>query len=141
MLCNTTSYLILRQKIFFSFESCKTDHKCGGGVSSTCDYFQAYLCIGWGTPFIAVGLNIYLQLLDMGDDPRCMVGYSNMVKWFFFVPVIFAAAFSLLAMLVVMCNLQAPALRKKSLVQDHSNLSKGVFMLVMPKNQLQTQGG
>ena len=92
--------------------------------------FQAYLCIGWGTPFIAVGVNIYLQLLDMGDDPRCMVGYSNLVKWFFFVPVMFAAAFSLLAMLVVMCNLQAPALRKRSLIQDHSNLAKGVFVLV-----------
>ncbi|WP_304012929.1 hypothetical protein, partial [Cylindrospermopsis raciborskii] len=71
-----------------------------------------------------------LQLLDMGDDPRCMVGYSNWVKWFFFVPVIFAAAFSLVAMMVVMCNLQAPALRKRSLVLDHSNLVKGVFVLV-----------
>jgi hypothetical protein len=33
-------------------------------------------------------------------------------------------------MLVVMCNLQAPALRKKSLVEDHSTLAKGVFALV-----------
>ena len=80
---------------------------------------------------MSVGINIYLQLLDMGDDPRCMVGYSNGVKWFFFVPVIFAASFSLLAMLVVMCNLQAPALRRRSLILDHSNLAKGVFVLVL----------
>jgi hypothetical protein len=32
--------------------------------------FQAYLCIGWGAPLIAVGLNIFMQLVDMGDDPR-----------------------------------------------------------------------
>jgi hypothetical protein len=71
-----------------------------------------------------------MQLLDMGDDPRCMVGWSNLVKWYFFVPVMFAAGFSLVAMLVVMCNLQAPALRKKSLIEDHSTLAKGVFVLV-----------
>jgi hypothetical protein len=63
-----------------------------------------------------------------------MIGHSNLVKWFFFVPVIFSAAFSLVAMLVVMCNLQAPALRKKSLIQDHSNLAKGVFVLVHDAN-------
>ena len=50
-----------------------------------------YLLLGWGTPMIALGYNIRQNLMDFGDDPRCFVGWSNAVKWQFFLPLLAGA--------------------------------------------------
>ena len=67
---------------------------------------------------VAVGINIYLHLLQMGNDPRCMVGWDKEVKLFFFSPVIVAASLSVIVMTIVHCNLKTPALRKDSFIED-----------------------
>ena len=54
----------------------------------------------------------------MGDDPRCMVGWEADVKMAFFLPVISLAALSVLIMSIVHCNVNTPALRKASLIED-----------------------
>ena len=40
---------------------------------------------------IALGYNIYTSLMDFGNDPKCFVGWSNIVKWQFFVPLLIGA--------------------------------------------------
>ena len=37
---------------------------------------------------VALGYNIYENLPDFGDDPRCFVGWANSVKWHFFLPLL-----------------------------------------------------
>ena len=39
------------------------------------------------------------------------VGWENEVKWRFFAPVLAAASFAFLLMLIVLCNLATPAIR------------------------------
>ena len=43
---------------------------------------------------IALGYNIYVSLMDFGDDPKCFVGWSNIVKWQFFLPLLVGAGVS-----------------------------------------------
>ena len=50
-----------------------------------------YLPLGWGMPMIALGYNIHVSLMDFGDDPKCFVGWSNIVKWQFFLPLLVGA--------------------------------------------------
>ena len=47
-----------------------------------------YLALGWGTPMISLGYNIYMSLMSFGDDPKCFVGWDNLVKWQFFIPLL-----------------------------------------------------
>ena len=47
-----------------------------------------YLCFAWGLPLIAVGINVLVQLDELGNDPRCMVGWINEAKLAFFIPMI-----------------------------------------------------
>ena len=42
-------------------------------------------------PMIALGYNIHVSLMDFGDDPKCFVGWSNIVKWQFFLPLLVVA--------------------------------------------------
>lgn len=49
---------------------------------------SVYLSFGWGVPMVALGYNIYENLPDFGDDPRCFVGWANSVKWHFFLPLL-----------------------------------------------------
>ena len=42
-------------------------------------------------PMIALGYNINVSLMDFGDDPKCFVGWSNIVKWQFFLPLLAGA--------------------------------------------------
>ena len=65
-----------------------------------------------------LGMNIYSHLPFMGDDPRCMVGWDADVKMAFFLPVIGLAALSVLLMTIVHCNINTPALRKASFIED-----------------------
>ena len=63
-------------------------------------------------------MNIYWHLLQMGDDPRCMVGWDADVKMAFFCPVIGFSALSAVLMAIVHCNINTPALRKASFIED-----------------------
>ena len=37
---------------------------------------------------ISLGYNIYMSLMSFGDDPKCFVGWDNLVKWQFFIPLL-----------------------------------------------------
>lgn len=89
-----------------------------------------YLPLGWGIPMIALGYNIYVSLMDFGDDPKCFVGWSNIVKWQFFVPLLLGAGLSFLAMIIVICNLATPAIRKSSILEELSSISSGLIAMV-----------
>ena len=54
----------------------------------------------------------------MGNDPRCMVSWDAEVKMAFFIPVIILATLSVVLMIIVHCNIRAPALRKASFIED-----------------------
>ena len=139
---------------------------------------SAYLGLGWGTPMIALGYNIYTSIMSFGDDPKCFVGWDNVVKWQFFIPLLAGAGvrlissclckversikrlsntfllalkknflfyfstlyshfmtlytqLSLLAMLIVVCNLATPAIRKSSILEEMSSLTAGLTVLVL----------
>ena len=51
----------------------------------------AYLPLAWGIPMISLGVNIFLSLMLMGDEPKCWVGWDNLVKWQFFIPLLSGA--------------------------------------------------
>lgn len=53
-----------------------------------------YLALGWGTPMISLGYNIFMSLMSFGDDPKCFVGWDNLVKWQFFIPLLAGAGVS-----------------------------------------------
>ena len=74
-------------------------------------YFISYIIIG-------LGINIYSHLLQMGNDPRCMVGWDAEVKMAFFFPVIVLAVLAVVLMTIVHCNIKTPALRKASFIED-----------------------
>merc|ERR1719266_2162672 len=42
---------------------------------------SVYLSLGWGSPMIALGYNIFMSLMSFGDEPKCFIGWDNMVKW------------------------------------------------------------
>jgi len=91
----------------------------------------AYLPLGWGVPMIALGYNIHASLMDFGDDPKCFVGWSNIVKWQFFLPLLVGAGLSLLAIVIVTCNLATPAIRKSSILEELSSVSAGLIAMVL----------
>jgi len=90
-----------------------------------------YLPLGWGVPMIALGYNIYVSLMDFGDDPKCMVGWSNIVKWQFFLPLLVGAGLSFMAIVIVICNLATPAIRKSSILEELSSVSSGLIAMVV----------
>lgn len=92
---------------------------------------RVYLTCSWGMAFFNVGLNIFLNLEGIGNDPRCMVGWENGVKLLFAAFVVAGAVAALLLMVVVILNIQTPAMRKKSLVEEMSSLAQGMFFLVI----------
>ena len=73
---------------------------------------------------IGLGINIYSYLLQMGNDPRCMVGWDAEVKMAFFFPVIVLAVLAVVLMTIVHCNIKTPALRKASFIEDQVILNK-----------------
>jgi len=91
---------------------------------------RAYLPIGWGMPMIALGHNIYISLIDFGDDPKCFVGWNNVVKWQFFLPLLVGAGMSFMAIVIVICNLATPAIRKSSILEEMSSISSGLIAMV-----------
>ena len=52
---------------------------------------SAYLAMGWGAAFISLGYNIFMSLMSFGDDPKCFIGWDNIVKWQFFIPLLTGA--------------------------------------------------
>jgi len=91
---------------------------------------RAYLPIGWGMPMIALGYNIFISLIDFGDDPKCFVGWNNVVKWQFFLPLLVGAGMSFMAIVIVICNLATPAIRKSSILEEMSSISSGLIAMV-----------
>merc|ERR1712150_440187 len=91
---------------------------------------KSYLCIGWGLPFLGLGTNIYVHILQMGNDPRCMVGWDAEVKMAFFLSVIALSAISVVLMTIVHCNVKAPALRKASFVENQGSIAKAFLTFV-----------
>lgn len=87
----------------------------------------SYLCLGWGVPAAGLGANVYWHLLQMGDDPRCMLGWAPGVKQAFFLPVISLAGAGLMVVAVALCNVHTHSLRQQSFVPDQSSLAKGSF--------------
>ena len=69
-------------------------------------------------------MNIYSHLLQMGNDPRCMVGWDAEVKMAFFFPVIVLAVLAVVLMTIVHCNIKTPALRKASFIEDQVIIHK-----------------
>ncbi len=85
---------------------------------------MVYLCYGYGLPFLALGYNVLQNLHLMGTDPNCMVAWPADPKWAFFGPVAALAAASLVLMLIVICNMSTPAMRKESIVEEMGSIAK-----------------
>ena len=92
---------------------------------------RVYLPTAWGLPAIALGLNVYQGLQHMGQDPKCMVGWENDVKWRFFAPVLGATSVALLLMFIVLCNLATPAIRKSSILEEVGSVCNGMVGIVV----------
>ena len=54
---------------------------------------------------------MYKHLIQMGTDPRCMVGWDKEVKLFFFLPVIVLSVLSVVLMIIVHCNLKTSTIQ------------------------------
>jgi len=93
---------------------------------NTASYPQVYLPLAWGVPLIALGYNIYTSLMDMGKDPKCVVGWETGVKWNFFLPLLTGASIGLILMSIVLCNLATPAIRKNSILEEVGSVSLGM---------------
>ncbi len=92
-------------------------------------YTEVYLCLAWGLAFLEVGISVTFHLEDLGDDPRCMIGWANEVKAFFWTFVLAGAIISVVLMLIVVCNISVSAMRKKTLVEEFSTLAYGLMVL------------
>ena len=79
-----------------------------------------FLPLAWGGSLISLGVSIFLRLGDMGDDPKCLVGWDNTVKWIFFGPVLSGAALSSIFSSISICNLAGPAIRKIHVIEEVS---------------------
>ena len=88
----------------------------------------AYLSLAWGLPMIALGLHIIINFDEMGDDPRCFIGWYNNVKWVFFIPILSFLGLALLIICIAMCNTNKPALRKETIAEEIVSLVKGLFI-------------
>ena len=91
---------------------------------------SSYLSLSWGVPMISLGYNLFMSIMYMGDDPRCWVGWENSIKWQFFIPLLAGAGLGLVAMMIVVCNLATPAIRKSSILEEMSSLTYGLLMVV-----------
>ncbi|TRY61634.1 hypothetical protein TCAL_09264 [Tigriopus californicus] len=92
---------------------------------------RTYLCFGYGVPLFHMGLSIYLHLQEMGTDPRCMVGWANEVKEAFYIPVAIFGILSVFLITIIVCNINTPAMRKESMVEELGSLAKGLGMFVL----------
>jgi len=90
-----------------------------------------YLPTAWGLPAIALGYNVFANLVDMGDDPKCMVGWENMVKWHFLGPLLIGVAAAFILMAIVLCNLATPAIRKSSILEEVGSVCNGMVCMVI----------
>ena len=77
----------------------------------------------------------------MGNDPRCMVGWDADVKMVFFLPVISLAVLSVLLMTIVHCNINTPALRKASFIEDQVIICLHQYYFIIKKLFLEWGGG
>ena len=41
---------------------------------------------------LSLGYSVFVSIINMGDDPKCWVGWDNLVKWQFFIPLLAGAA-------------------------------------------------
>ena len=48
--------------------------------------------MAWGLPMLSLGYSVFVSIINMGDDPKCWVGWDNLVKWHFFIPLLAGAA-------------------------------------------------
>ncbi len=92
---------------------------------------KVYLCYGYAAPFLCLGYNVLRNLALMGTDPGCMMGWDNAPKWAFFIPVAAFAAGSVVLMVIVVCNMNSPAMRKESIVEELGSIAKGMVLLVL----------
>ena len=94
-------------------------------------FTKVYLCYGYAIPFLGLGYNVFQNLALMGTEPGCMVGWDNDPKWAFFGPVVFLAYACLILMVIVVCNMSTPAMRKESIVEELGSIAKGMVLLVL----------
>ena len=47
--------------------------------------------MAWGLPMLSLGYSVFVSIINMGDDPKCWVGWDNLVKWQFFIPLLAGA--------------------------------------------------
>lgn len=92
---------------------------------------RTYLCFGYGVPLLHIGVSIFIHLQEMGTDPRCMVGWANEVKEAFYIPVAIFGILSVFLVLVMVCNINTPAMRKESMVEELGSLAKGLGVFVL----------
>ncbi len=94
-------------------------------------YTNFYLSMAWGVAFLHTGLEVYSYFNEMGNDPRCMIGWDTSLKYFFSIPAVGLPIFCMIVMLVVMCNLHTSAMRKKSLLEELRSIAHGVTLLTI----------
>lgn len=114
--------------LFLAAESHATFKAFTGGI--ILGRSRVYIPIAWGGSILALGYNIFFGLEEMGNDPRCLLSWENQVKWNFFIPVLSAAGVSLTVMVVLLCNIATPAMRKQSIVEELSSIFKGLLGMV-----------
>ncbi|KAF0303315.1 Adhesion G-protein coupled receptor G2 [Amphibalanus amphitrite] len=64
-----------------------------------------YICLAWGLPSMVVGYTLVSSMDQLGDDPRCVLGWSASLKARALLgPLVLADAAALLAAAVAACN-------------------------------------
>ncbi|XP_063875718.1 uncharacterized protein LOC135108533 [Scylla paramamosain] len=92
---------------------------------------KSYLPISWGLPFISVGLNYLLFMLDLGEDPRCFISWENPPKFVFFGFQLLFVLVSCFCACVVLSNMATTALRKDNLIDDYGSFCNGAAFLML----------
>ncbi|CAG0922095.1 unnamed protein product, partial [Notodromas monacha] len=87
---------------------------------------RAYMFLCWGIPFLSVGYALFQDMLNYGNDPRCMISFDNDMKWVFFGPLLTLASVGFLFCAIVVCNVSTPALRKDHIAEELSSVGQGL---------------
>ncbi|XP_037076257.1 uncharacterized protein LOC119097315 [Pollicipes pollicipes] len=86
---------------------------------------RSYLCISFGVSLISLGYALATESHRYGDDPQCMMGWETDVKLIFFSPMMLCLVFIALSVVLIMCNMGTPQLRKENIIVDQESVCIG----------------
>ena len=88
---------------------------------------MVYYPIGYGTPFLPLGILFLFFHDEMGSDPRCFISFELIAKQYYFCYVLLVALVGLVLGITVMFNVAKPQTKRKNLVSDLTSQAWGTF--------------